>query len=340
MTVALVIEDDQTLLDLLEERLVSMGHQCRKARSQAEAVELLEGYAFDYVVLDLEIPSRSDGGRPDVVYGHNLLRQIRKMPGHSRIPVIVITGHGLESHRLSVETMKLGATDFIGKPFGRENPLENSIREALLARGAANSGIEVAPAQHTPFKGGDLAFFEDRAELCGIRVCGGKNSSVKRRVLEVLREQTARGHYRCFSAKDIANRLKLERPGAVAEAIADFRRDCRERIRDEAGIECGNDDVVSNQNRGYHLRNWIKVLEGVDEKQAASSETKATLTKNQEGIIRVLRKHSVRKPRKLSDTLCLPARVLVKELDGLVKSGLVVEEGNGANRTLKLAKTV
>ncbi len=229
-----------------------MGHQCRKARSQAEAVELLEGYAFDYVVLDLEIPSRSDGGRPDLVYGQNLLRQIRKMPGHSRIPVIVITGHGLESHRLSVETMKLGATDFIGKPFGRDNPLENSIREALLTRGAAGSTTDIAPAQNAQFKGGDLVFYEDRVELCGIRVCGGKNSSVKRCVLEVLRERTVKGHYRCFSAKDIANRLNLERPGAVAEAVADFRRDCRERLRDEAGIDCGNDDAVSNQNRGYH----------------------------------------------------------------------------------------
>ncbi len=81
------------------------------------------------------------------------------------------------------------------------------------------------------------------------------------------------------------------------------------------------------------------MLEGVAEKQAASSKNDVTLTKNQRGIIRVLQKHSVRKPRKLSDTLCLPARVLVKELDGLLKSGLVVEEGNGANRKLKLAKT-
>jgi len=44
-----------------------MGHECRKARSQAEAVELLEAYAFDYILLDLEIPSRSEGDA-DIAY--------------------------------------------------------------------------------------------------------------------------------------------------------------------------------------------------------------------------------------------------------------------------------
>ena len=337
MMLALVIEDDQTLLDLLQERLLSMGHECRKARSQAEAVELLEAYAFDYILLDLEIPSRSEGDA-DIAYGQNLLRKIRQMPGHSRTPVLVMTGHGLESHHLSVETMKLGATDFIGKPFGRDNPLESRIREALLTQAAERNGAnENAPAKITKFNGGDLVFYDDRVELCGITVCGGKNSSIKRRVLEILREQTKQGHYRCFSIKNIADRLKLDRPGAVAEAVADFRRECRERMRD-AGVDCESENVVSNQNRGYHLHDWIKVLEGIDEVEPAATEGNMSLTENQRGIIRVLEKHEIQKPRKLSEALCVPASVLVKEVDGLVKAGVVVEEGNGSNRTLKLAK--
>jgi hypothetical protein len=106
-----------------------------------------------------------------------------------------------------------------------------------------------------------------------------------------------------------------------------------------AGIDCENEDVVSNQNRGYHLRNWIKVFERIDEAEAAATEKKVTLTEHQTGIIRLLRKHVVRTPRNLSDALGLPAAALAGELDGLFKAGLVLAEGNGSNRRLKLAKS-
>ena len=172
MTTALVVDDDQAILDLLEERLLSMGHDCRKALSQTEAEEILEHHVFDYILLDLEIPNRFQG-RADIVYGHNLLRKIRQTPGHSRTPVIAITAHGLSSHHLCAETMKLGATDFVGKPFGKDNPLEDKIREALRARSNGKSeGPEAAPSKLTPFAGGELVFYDDRVGLAGPRFAG------------------------------------------------------------------------------------------------------------------------------------------------------------------------
>jgi CheY-like chemotaxis protein len=279
MTVALLIEDDRTLIDVLEERLLSMGHECRKARSQAEAVELLDGHTFDYILLDLQIPSRPDG-RADIVYGLNLLRKIRQMPGYRRTPILVMTGHGLESHHLCREAMKLGATDFLGKPFICNSPFESRIREALSHQGASNGVIEITSTRIIKFKGGGLVFYENRVELCGIRVCGGKNSSIKRRVLDLLCERTGKGQYRCFPIKSIADRLNLERLGAVAEAVSDFRRICRERLRDYASIDCENEDVISNQDRGYHLCDWIKVSEGIDEANATPTDKNATLTKS------------------------------------------------------------
>ena len=80
--VALIVEDDQTLLDLLEERLLSMGHQCRKARSQAEADAMLAAHPFDYILLDLEIP-RHPEGTANIVYGQNHL-------GASKIDLISV----------------------------------------------------------------------------------------------------------------------------------------------------------------------------------------------------------------------------------------------------------
>jgi DNA-binding response OmpR family regulator len=337
MTVALVIEDDQTHLDLLEERLFSMGHQCRKARSQAQADEMLDAYTFDYFIIDLEIPSRP-GRSPNLAYGLNLLWKIRRMPGHNRIPIIVITGHGLESHHLCAETMRLGATDFLGKPFSLDNPLENRIREALRLFRERNGSGKTAPAKPAKFEGGDLIYYDDRIELCGVKICGATDSSIKRRVLDMLRHRSAKGAYRCFPMRDIAERLNLDRPGAVAEAIADLRKDCRERLRDEAGFECQDEDVVSNRNRGYHLRDWIKAFEGNDALGAAPPQEAVRLTEYQRGIIRLLENYGTQTPRKISDALGLSAASLATEVDDLLKTGMILGEGYGSSRKLKLAK--
>lgn len=236
------------------------------------------------------------------------------------------------------KTMKLGATDFIGKPFGRDNPLEDKIREALRDRAAEKtSETKSGPVKLREFTGGDLVFYDDRVELTGIRICGAKNSSIKRRVLDLLRERTATGAYRGFSMKDIADKLKLDREGAVAEAVKDLRKDYRERMRDEAGVDCGDEDVVSNQKRGYHLRDWIKVLDGRDEAEAAASEMQVKLTEHQKGIVRLLRKHGKRTPRQLSDGLNLRSQTLASEIEGLAAAGIIVSEGNGANKVVRLA---
>jgi CheY-like chemotaxis protein/DNA-binding MarR family transcriptional regulator len=337
MTTALVVDDDQAILDLLEERLLSMGHECRKALSQTEAEEILEHHVFDYILLDLEIPNRFQG-RADIVYGHNLLRKIRQTPGHSRTPVLAITAHGLSSHHLCAETMKLGATDFVGKPFGKDNPLEDKIREALRTRANGKSEAPGAPpSKLSPFGGGELVFYDDRVELCGAKICGGRNSSTKWRVLDLLRSQAANGGYRCFPMKDIADRLKLTRPGAVAEAVADLRKECRERMREAAGVDCGDEDIISNQNRGYHLRDWIKVLDGSDEVEQAAAEKRLELSENQKGIVRLLRKHGKRSPRQLSDGLSLLRPVITEEMEKLSAAGLIVSEGNGANKVVRLS---
>lgn len=339
MTTALIVDDDHEILALIEERLLSMGHDCRKAQSQTEAEEILEDHVFDYILLDLEIPNRFQG-RADIVYGHNLLRKIRSTPGHSRTPVLAITAHGLKSHHLCAETMKLGATDFVGKPFGKEDPLEDKIRDALRAQ-AGEKGAEAAgtPAKLTKFAGGDLVFYADRVELRGIKVCGAKNSSIKRRVLDLLRERNTKGDYRGFAMKDIADRLKLDRQGSVAEAVADFRRECRERLRDQGGIACDDEDVVANQYRGYHLREWITVLEGLDEVEEAAARRKLNLTENQKGIVRLIRKHGKRTPRQLSDGLNLLTSIIASELERLSAAGLIITEGNGANKCIRLAST-
>jgi hypothetical protein len=156
-------------------------------------------------------------------------------------------------------------------------------------------------------------------------------------VLDVLREANTKGGYRCFSMKDIADRLKMERPGAVAEAVADLRKEYRDRMLTESSISCEDEDVIANHNRGYHLRDWITVLDGVDDARKLADKKQITLSENQKGIIRLLRKHRKRTPRQLSDGLYLLRNIVTTEVDALIEAGLVISEGNAASGTFLLS---
>jgi len=109
---ALVIDDNQDVLEDIRDRLDSLGHTCDCAKTQTDARELLKCGQFTYALLDLEIPVRY--GTPcRIANGKNLLREIRRTGGFEDIPIIVITSHGHDSPKLAIEVMKHGgAVDF------------------------------------------------------------------------------------------------------------------------------------------------------------------------------------------------------------------------------------
>ena len=91
--------------------------------SSAEPVLELVGYAFDGVVVsDIRMPGMD---------GMELLRQLNSASGVRKLPVIVMTGHG--DVPLAVEAMKLGALDFLEKPF-EDDRLIGMIQTALAER--------------------------------------------------------------------------------------------------------------------------------------------------------------------------------------------------------------
>ncbi len=134
--VALIVEDDPTLLDLVTETVESLGHEVRMASSQEEALKELEDTKFDYVLLDLSIPLK-EGRLARLEIGFNLLDRIVQLPGARRPGVIVMTAHG-DDHEFCRRALLAGADDFIKKPFdaGKESP-EAAIKE-LLSRRAEN----------------------------------------------------------------------------------------------------------------------------------------------------------------------------------------------------------
>ena len=100
----LVVDDEERVRKLLTRLLQEEGHRVRAASSGREALEALEGEAYDLVLTDLTMPGMS---------GMDLLSEIReKWPEMS---VILITAFGtVES---AVEAMHKGAFHYITKPF-------------------------------------------------------------------------------------------------------------------------------------------------------------------------------------------------------------------------------
>ncbi len=100
---ALIVDDEPDIRELLEITLTRMGVDTRPASDLAEARTLLSNHAFDLCLTDMRLP---DGN------GIDLVREISTE--HPQLPVAVITAHGnMES---AIEALKAGAFDFVSKP--------------------------------------------------------------------------------------------------------------------------------------------------------------------------------------------------------------------------------
>ena len=113
----LVVEDEQDMLFGLRKILSKQGHNVEIAETGSAGVKKVEESFFDIVITDLKMPG---------VDGIELLRKAKE--AYSDTLVIVITGYGtVES---AVEAIKLGAYDYITKPFEAEH-IKMVVRKAL-----------------------------------------------------------------------------------------------------------------------------------------------------------------------------------------------------------------
>lgn len=112
-----VIDDDQAMRDSLDFLLGSAGFRVRVFDSAQVFLDELAKLEPGCVVTDVRMPG---------IDGMELLRRVNS--GARKLPVIVMTGHG--DVPLAVEAMKLGALDFLEKPFEDER-LIGMIETAL-----------------------------------------------------------------------------------------------------------------------------------------------------------------------------------------------------------------
>ena len=114
----LVVEDDLDINNLLYKIVSDAGYDCRQAFSGSEAALLAEQYSYDLILLDLMLPGLT---------GEEFIARLRQ---GKTMPIIVLSAKaGLEDR---VNVLKLGADDFIPKPFDNAEVLARV--EAQLRR--------------------------------------------------------------------------------------------------------------------------------------------------------------------------------------------------------------
>ena len=106
----LLIDDDLNLCKVLEYQLERNGYRVSVARNGKEGLLLFSKNNFDIVITDIQMPDIS---------GIDVLRKIRTED--EKVIIIIITAHG--SVENAIEACRLGADDYLTKPFGQEQLL-------------------------------------------------------------------------------------------------------------------------------------------------------------------------------------------------------------------------
>lgn len=178
----LLVDDDPDILSILSAVFESAGHRVLATPDPVGVGDLAREHRLDAVVLDVMMPRRS---------GWEVLEELRSEPRNQRLPVLMLSAIGDASNR--VRGIRLGADDFVAKPFHPEEVLARV--EALVDRRSsevpglqgelavvpvsevlqslANSGASGLLEIVTPAGGGRLSFVAGRclaAELDGL--CG------------------------------------------------------------------------------------------------------------------------------------------------------------------------
>jgi DNA-binding response OmpR family regulator len=117
----LLVEDEDQLRRVMKDLLQRDGYRVAEARDGIQALDEVDRFAPDVIILDLNLPG---------IDGYSVLAQLRSRPSSRAIPIMVLTAKGDEDNEVRV--FELGADDFVTKPF-RARSLTARI-EAVLGR--------------------------------------------------------------------------------------------------------------------------------------------------------------------------------------------------------------
>jgi len=126
MANVIIVDDDEIVRNTISDFIAEYGHHVNEAPSAEEAVSMAQDNDFDIAIVDLRIRTINDG--------MDVLKAIKEISPDTE--VIMLTGHGTVD--TAVESMKLGAYDYIEKPVNFQK-LEMLIYRAMEKKDLANS---------------------------------------------------------------------------------------------------------------------------------------------------------------------------------------------------------
>lgn len=124
----LVVEDSDLVADAITLGLAGAGFAVDRAASAEAAERALSTEHFDLAVVDVGLPGKD---------GLALVRQVRQ--GGSQLPMIILTAR--DTLAIKVESLNLGADDFLMKPFEQDELVARC--RALIRRANMNAGGQV-----------------------------------------------------------------------------------------------------------------------------------------------------------------------------------------------------
>jgi len=151
----LVVEDDRTLLEVLQYNLTKEGYDVLTASDGAKGLETARSHKPDLVILDVMLPK---------IDGYEVCRILRK---EMTVPILILTARTEETDR--VVGLEVGADDYVTKPFSMRElmarvramlrRIEMMKREADTASVASSSSFKIGEfeidiARHKVFHGG------------------------------------------------------------------------------------------------------------------------------------------------------------------------------------------
>lgn len=125
----LIIDDEKGILDLLGVVFEKEGYSVETSQSARRALDLIDKNDFDLVLTDIKLPQMS---------GMDILKHVKEI--RPDVPVVMITAYGTISQ--AVEAFKVGATDYIVKPFDMDE-LKIIVAQSLEKRRLKQENISL-----------------------------------------------------------------------------------------------------------------------------------------------------------------------------------------------------
>ena len=125
----LIVDDDRSLCHFLTKALIKKEYQVLSCHSAAEAIKIVSSRETDLVLLDNKLPDRN---------GIEILKEIKQeLP---KVPIIIMTAFG--TTETAIEAMRLGAFDYILKPFELDE-LSELVDKGLEAHKLMNRAVAI-----------------------------------------------------------------------------------------------------------------------------------------------------------------------------------------------------